>query len=787
MPASKGIGQAERLILDAKRELDAQSLTFYIRDPFWSDEFRLLLMPGVKVTEPMHGFMNSHNAARMIESGRPHVCFSYGASKDAPAAFQRASPHPLADANRLFGDFARREGVGACCMAVHPEDGPVQLILFANFDSSRDERRRIDRILALRDQLAPMHRLLQEDLARQSPQIAAQLIRILSPVSRLSSFPLETGSLSERTYFEAILRAALEAYQADPQLSFGTIHRLSRETGHFELLASVGDFETEKARSVSLDEGKGLVSWVAAKKKSIVVSDLPQSNFKNIYLPVRENMRSSLAVPLISEGKTLGVLTLESSQAAKFPPESVRTVWYAANQAAIAYRMSEQARLQRRLLGLLHHSVSTGSPALEALNELAQLAAHTLSANGCDLWQYDSKRKCFTDWGATSRTVGAPQRPRKGGWSDYILESRRKVWIDRIAGQEAFRRSFWDRGKKRWECTPQEPGEPEALATTRPKSSQSELGFPILIYDDCVGVGWLKYWDQHIEPPSAERMATVDGFAAGAGLVMDSLQHQKEIAQRASREAEAAIRRDFYQRLFPSSKITLPGLRVSVRSQPCGEIGGDFYAAVAIDSRASGILLGDARGHGIQGAFHMLPLLTTFHATYKGSRSAKRVMEQLYRVADNLGLGGSAIYLVVGNASVQEGDLVQSKRYLFACSAGHPPLIVVRGNIAEFFPKRESLAMGGVLGLPGAMPIGEDSFQVWAGDLIIACTDGILEAGEESCGEGMGGSRAAQLITDRRICEPEQAADAVFEAALKRSGGQLSDDATVLAVKVVDD
>jgi len=61
--ASTATHQAETIldeqILDLGRQgLRISAVTFYVRDPWWTDEFRLLLMPGVKVREPMYGFLD---------------------------------------------------------------------------------------------------------------------------------------------------------------------------------------------------------------------------------------------------------------------------------------------------------------------------------------------------------------------------------------------------------------------------------------------------------------------------------------------------------------------------------------------------------------------------------------------------------------------------------------------------------------------------------------------------------------------------------------------------------
>src|SRR5258708_28085437 len=50
--------------------LGATSCTLYVPDPYWTDEYRLVCMPGVKIQEPMHGFISPDQSKRIIYDGR---------------------------------------------------------------------------------------------------------------------------------------------------------------------------------------------------------------------------------------------------------------------------------------------------------------------------------------------------------------------------------------------------------------------------------------------------------------------------------------------------------------------------------------------------------------------------------------------------------------------------------------------------------------------------------------------------------------------------------------------
>lgn len=112
-------------------------------------------------------------------------------------------------------------------------------------------------------------------------------------------------------------------------------------------------------------------------------------------------------------------------------------------------------------------------------------------------------------------------------------------------------------------------------------------------------------------------------------------------------------------------------------------------------------------------------------------------------------------------------------------NAGHVPPLVLRPD-----GSLERLETGGApVGLFAEWRYREGVCELGAGDLIVACTDGVTEA-ESASGEvwGIEGlARAAGEARDRRAGE---VVEAVFRALDRFTGVRLGDDATVVAVRV---
>src|SRR6266404_7471755 len=121
----------EKTLDRKRRRLGASSCTFYVRDPYWTDEFRLVFMPGVKIQEPMHGFTFSPPAREVIADGESAIfCDFAQRGRNRRKSVPGTIPSGV---RRLFRDFAEREGVVAYARRMHAPKGDVEAVLFVNF------------------------------------------------------------------------------------------------------------------------------------------------------------------------------------------------------------------------------------------------------------------------------------------------------------------------------------------------------------------------------------------------------------------------------------------------------------------------------------------------------------------------------------------------------------------------------------------------------------------------------------------------------------------------------
>lgn len=766
--------QAEAILRELMQSESASSCTLYVADPWWDGEYRLVLMPGVKITEPMHGLMLPLVSRRRVIGSQTYEFFENAASaKQLRDELTGPLSKFAASKPQIYGDFVMRENVASCARVRYRDE----LSLFVNFDAPHGDPRKLRMpIRAACEKLRKLATTLREELVAK-PFPIADLLRALEPTRSLAAFWQRSTNLdlALREYLTLVLEAAMKALRVSEADGFGTIHLLRPESRELELFAQRGEFENEP-KTQSLDDEFGIVSWVANKKRALLINDIQDENcvFAAIHENCKTSLRSELAVPmLVNDDEVLGVVNLECDRVEAFSPSDVRTLWYSANQAAVAVQLAHQVESQRRLSdrssqlfdgmrGVISGEVQTIRP----FDFMAKSLQEWAEADLADIW---SAR--FDEAGATYDEFKPLKPPRQEGWSRRLVKLCKPIWIYDIDDVGKFSACYWDGKWKNCDGADWPTAMNEMLKRL---DVHCELGLPIQLGGKCIGLAWIKY----LKPcgrPSAERIKTLAGIAANIGLVMDWWDHY-QLARKQEREFERSAE-GFRKVLFPEPGTSkFRGVSAAALSCPHGEgqLGGDFYQFVSLNESDTrfGFVVGDIEGHGMPAALRMLPVLTTFRLFYQESNSTKYMVERLIKVASTLEIRATAMYAVI--------DMQTSPPLLFASSAGHPRLRVFRRNltIPEFPGER---AVRFPLGIEEVELFGEDVMQLEYGDLIVAYTDGITESGAPN---DFGIRGVLSAVLNHFHDDPEAIATAIYEAAKAHGGGELNDDATVIIIRI---
>lgn len=119
-------------------------------------------------------------------------------------------------------------------------------------------------------------------------------------------------------------------------------------------------------------------------------------------------------------------------------------------------------------------------------------------------------------------------------------------------------------------------------------------------------------------------------------------------------------------------------------------------------------------------------------------------------------------------------------RTLQYVNAGHNPPIVIRRDGSILW-----LETGGVpVGMFPAYVYAEGAVQLEPGDVVVAYTDGVIEA-LNSSGEEWGVEGLRRSAAESKEESAEQVVSAIFEAMEEYAGGCQIDDATVAVLRVL--
>ena len=297
-------------------------------------------------------------------------------------------------------------------------------------------------------------------------------------------------------------------------------------------------------------------------------------------------------------------------------------------------------------------------------------------------------------------------------------------------------------------------------------------GFPVRDPDGTV-VGALCVTD-HV--PRKWRAGEVEFLDILADVVSSEIALEVAVKHGAER---AELARTLQESLLPPRLPEIPALRVAARYVAGGtgaEVLGDFYDVFPSVRTSWGLVVGDVCGKGVPAA------KSTALARYTLRAEAHRHgRPSLILAALNEALLGwltddprflSAIYATVrptlAGASVQ------------VSSAGHPLALVRRadGRVQTFGQP------GTLLGVLPDPELHDSRASLRPGDSLVLFTDGVTEARHPVDRDLYGDDRLRDLVVGLADMPATVMADAIQEAVLVFSGGEISDDTVVLILQV---
>jgi phosphoserine phosphatase RsbU/P len=234
-----------------------------------------------------------------------------------------------------------------------------------------------------------------------------------------------------------------------------------------------------------------------------------------------------------------------------------------------------------------------------------------------------------------------------------------------------------------------------------------------------------------------------------------------------------AIACDVQQRFTQNPGPTIDTFSYSGRCCQLRALGGDCYHFVPLPQNRLALAIADASGKGLAAALMIANVQSSLRTAASFTpNDAAAVVDAVNRQVHSSSLDDRFATLFYG---VLDGA-TQTLRYV---NAGHnSPMVIRKGeSVAQLEPS------GPPVGVFADSVYQESAVELSPGDLVVAYTDGVVEAlspdGEEWGTRGLL-SAAAKSDSER----PDEIVEAIFACLDDFSRGRQTDDATVAVVRV---
>jgi serine phosphatase RsbU (regulator of sigma subunit) len=256
-------------------------------------------------------------------------------------------------------------------------------------------------------------------------------------------------------------------------------------------------------------------------------------------------------------------------------------------------------------------------------------------------------------------------------------------------------------------------------------------------------------------------------------MAADVEEHQRSAISQERIRRELELGRQIQHDMLPQAPLRLGLTEIKGVSVPAREVGGDFFNYFLLRDGTIALLVGDVSGKGVGAALLMANLQAALRTRLALGQDLASLAQELDVDIDRTTPG--PVY-----ATLFVATLDPVARRLRWVNAGHHPQYVVRTD--GRLHRMEST--GRPIGLLSGGGYIEQHVEVMAGDVLFFYTDGCVEA-ENASGDMFGSEELERALTASAGLGADQVMVAVeSEISRFRSGVELTDDATMMVVKV---
>ena len=549
---------------------------------------------------------------------------------------------------------------------------------------------------------------------------------------------------------DTTLRRVAEVVRKVIDYEIFAILLLNEKTQELRFRFQIG-YPPEFAERSRIKVGEGVTGIAAQSRQAVLIDDVRDDPR---YIEAIPNVRSELAIPLITKNRVIGVIDIEAREPSAFTDEHVNILTLVASRMAAGIENAQlytRTTKQARILLLLNEIARELTSILnfdELLGRIAELVRRLIDYQMFSILLLDP--------------AGEKLQHRFSLRFNENIHLKHEIPLGRgLVGYAA--------AQKEAVLVPDVSKDPRYVQAN--PETKSELAVPLIYKSKVVGVLDLEHTRRGFF--TEEHQRTMTTLAAQIAIALENARLYEEIERQERRlERDLSLARELQSRLLPQTSPKLSHLDVAAKFVPARTIGGDLYDFIPYSMSRLGIAIGDVSGKGAPAAIYaaLVSGILRSHAPIEPSPS-----EMLSAV--NLSLAERRVEAQFVSIIYAVWD--DTHRTLTVSNSGLPRPIHVHAGKNEVIE-----ATGLPLGLFDEAEYDEFQFRMKPGDMFVFFSDGILDARSRK-GDLFGRGRVERIIEENASSTAAQVVDALFKAVADHSAGvETFDDQTVVAIRV---
>lgn len=514
--------------------------------------------------------------------------------------------------------------------------------------------------------------------------------------------------------------------------------------------------EAERRREFAA-RGSGAIGRVAQTKRAAENLALSSLGGEEEEFAQRSGLTHVSAYPLFAKGHFLGVLANYTPE----PAEADLSRWWQVYTEIAAVAINEslteaESRKAITQLSLLFEATRLLNSTLdlaELLELILKIARTEVKADRGSVFLLDNKAQELWSIVASGLDHQEIRMPMGRGVAGKVAHSGETINVT-----DAYTLPFFD------------PSYDKKFGYT----TRSLLCLPIRHHDGQI-VGVIQLLNKAGAPQfTKDDEDFLNKLSGHMAMALEKARLHREIVEKQRLEKEMALARQIQRSLLPEGPPVVPGYELAVLNEPCFEVGGDYYDFLNLGPQTLLLVIADVEGKGVSSALVMSNLQATLRALVMHLHSLEVLALSLNEMIYNDTKSEKFLSIFLG--------LVDTRRSgLHYINAGHVPPILISGQTGEYKLLEEG---GTVIGLFPRSEYSRGAATLTPGDILVCCTDGILEAMDPQ-EEEYGNDRLAACVAKHR----SKSAQVIVESVLAdvndfSRGGTHIDDKVLMVMKV---